>query len=336
MSPAHPELADLYPEGYTEWRRSLNDSPTQSPDLVAEHPDYRGQHSAWAQTCARLGELWPALAALPHSAELILGDEVAIGEPGQLGPEGKAQLETLIAALAPWKKGPFSLFGRKIDSEWRSELKWQRLLPHLPPLAGARIADVGCNNGYFMLRMLAHDPKLIVGFEPFLKHAVHHVIWQQLARGYREKVAFEPMGIQHLSLWPSGFEVIFCLGILYHHTDPVGMLRQMAVALAKKGTIIIDCQGIAGDDEVCLVPKQRYAGAAGIWFLPTLPALKNWLRRAGFSHCRVLFDAPLSPLEQRRSKDAAIDSLASFLSADGQSTVEGYPPPRRFYLAVRR
>lgn len=329
MSAKPPSLAELCPPGYAAWRRSLGAAVP-----IEDHGDY--QQDAWQDTCARLADVWPALAALPAAAELTPDDMVTIGTAEQLAPSNRQQLECLIAALSPWKKGPFRLFGREIDSEWRSELKWQRLLPHLPDLQGTRIADVGCNNGYFMLRMLAHQPELIVGFEPYLKHAVHHAVWQRIARGYREKVAFEPMGIQHLSLWPQGFDVIFCLGILYHHTDPVGMLRQMAAALAKKGTIIIDCQGIAGDDEVCLVPKQRYAGAAGIWFLPTLPALKNWVRRAGFSHCRVLFDASLTPDEQRPSKDAAIASLASFLSPDGQSTIEGYPAPRRFYLAVRR
>lgn len=333
-SAAVPSLAQLYPSDYLPWRQSLGDDP------IPQHPDYHKQLAAWAQTTTRYASLWPALAALPPDNELTDGAAPTLktsAESGQqLSSQQRQQLEQVIAALAPWKKGPFRLFDRLIDAEWRSEIKWQRLLPHLPPLEGATIADVGCNNGYFMLRMLGHKPERIVGFEPYLKHAVHHAVWQRLVAGYREKVAFEPLGIQHLGLWPEAFDVIFCLGILYHHTDPISMLRAMATALRKKGTIIIDCQGIAGDGNTCLIPKQRYAGAAGIWFLPTLSALQTWVRRAGFSHCRVLFDGPLLPDEQRPSEDAAIDSLSSFLTPDYSATIEGYPPPRRFYLAIRR
>lgn len=330
--PSVPALTGLYPEDYLTWRNSLHEL---SADPVASHADYLAQHQVWQQTAERFADVWSALEQLPAHAPLVDGDAPAIGA-GSLSAEQEAALEQLIAALSPWKKGPYTLWQRSIDAEWRSELKWQRLLPQLPDLAGKSIADVGCNNGYFILRMLATQPTRVVGFEPYLKHAVHHVVWQRLVAGYRERVAFEPMGIQHIHLWPKAFDVIFCLGILYHHTDPVGMLRAMATALRKKGTIIIDCQGIAGEDEVCLVPQQRYAGAAGIWFLPTLPALKNWVKRAGFSWVKVIHDAPLLPAEQRRSADAPIDSLAEFLTPDGKATIEGYPPPRRFYLAVRR
>jgi tRNA (mo5U34)-methyltransferase len=72
----------------------------------------------------------------------------------------------LLEALRPWKKGPLSLFGVGIDTEWRSDWKWARLAPELDPLAGKVVADVGCANGYFMYRMLAENPKL-VRFEQF-------------------------------------------------------------------------------------------------------------------------------------------------------------------------
>lgn len=330
-----PNLSqDLYPSDYLQWRAELTEG---SAAPIAGHPFFRQQQEAWLGVRERYAAVWQALAQLPEDFVLQDGDAPVLRRnEGELTDQQRQAFEQIITALSPWKKGPYLLGQRFIDSEWRSELKWQRLLPHLPPLKDVSIADIGCNNGYFMLRMLAHRPERIVGFEPYLKHAVHHCVWRHLLADYRDKVALEPMGIQHCDLWPEGFDVMFCLGILYHHTDPVGMLRTMAKALRKKGTIIIDCQGIAGDEELCLVPKQRYAGAAGIWFLPTLPALKNWIRRAGYSYCKVIFDAPLRGDEQRRSKDADIKSLGDFLSEDGECTAEGYPAPRRFYLAIRR
>ena len=54
----------------------------------------------------------------------------------------------------PWRKGPFSLYGVNIDTEWRSDWKWDRVLPHLSDLTGRTILDVGCGSGYHMWRMI--------------------------------------------------------------------------------------------------------------------------------------------------------------------------------------
>ncbi|MDX1522001.1 MAG: DUF1698 domain-containing protein, partial [Anaerolineae bacterium] len=121
--------------------------------------------------------------------------------------------------------------------------------------------------------------------------------------------------------------------ILYHHTDPVGLLRKMHTALTPQGELVIDCQGIPGDEPVALTPRGRYARARGIWFLPTLSCLENWIHRAGFTNIRPVFAEPLSPAEQRRTAWADIDSLAEFLDpADPSLTIEGYPAPWRFYV----
>ena len=43
-------------------------------------------------------------------------------------PDG---LRSLLMRLHPWRKGPLELAGIKIDTEWRSDWKWNRLKPHL-------------------------------------------------------------------------------------------------------------------------------------------------------------------------------------------------------------
>ena len=58
------------------------------------------------------------------------------------------RIETLMRNLMPWRKGPFSLYGVNIDTEWRSDWKWDRVLPHLSDLTGRTILDVGCGSGY--------------------------------------------------------------------------------------------------------------------------------------------------------------------------------------------
>ncbi len=269
----------------------------------------------------------------PSSVQLDQ-NSVILGQHSDLSHEQHHLLQQALDTFRPWKKGPFTLFGTDIDAEWRSDWKWSRIAPHLS-LQGKRIADIGCHNGYFMFRMAHHDPACVIGFEPYAKHYWAFQLLQQWTR--LDNLHFELFGVEHTDLFSGFFDTIFCLGILYHHTDPIGLLRKMRQALTPQGEIIIDCQGIPGDEPVALMPRQRYAKARGIWFLPTQSCLEHWIARAGFTDLRCLFAAPLSTEEQRRTPWADVDSLAEFLDPhDPSRTAEGYPAPWRFYIHARR
>jgi tRNA (mo5U34)-methyltransferase len=262
------------------------------------------------------------------------GPIVSIGAAQDLSAADAARLEAALKVFIPWKKGPFSICGQTIDAEWRSNWKWERLAPHVRSLEGEVVADIGCNNGYYMYRMLAAGAKQVLGFEPMPRHALNFELLQNLYA--TPELEFEMLGVEHLDLFPAVFDTIFCLGILYHHTDPVGLLRKMAKALRYRGRIFIDCQGIPGQESVALTPAGRYAGAGGVWFLPTRSCLENWIRRAGFSRLTWIHDAPLSVTEQRPTDWAPLKSLPDFLDPkDPTRTIEGYPAPERFYVMVQ-
>jgi len=91
---------------------------------------------------------------------------IVVGEQGDLSADEEEQLECAVRELIPWRKGPFELFGITVDAEWRSDFKWARIEPHLEPLSGKRVADLGCNNGYYMFRASSQRPELVVGFDP--------------------------------------------------------------------------------------------------------------------------------------------------------------------------
>ena len=260
---------------------------------------------------------------------------IKVGRAEELSPEQQQRFEGSLQTFCPWKKGPFELFDVNIDAEWRSDWKWERILPLMSSLENRKVADIGCHNGYFMFRMAEQKPELAIGFEPYAKHFWNFQLIQNIVQ--QKMLAFELLGVEHIHYYPKFFDTIFCLGILYHHTDPIGLLRKMREALAPKGEIIIDCQGIPGDLPVALTPQKRYAQARGIWFLPTQSCLENWIGRAGFSDFNCFFAAPLSVEEQRRTTWANIDSLSEFLDPDDPSlTVEGYPAPWRYYAIARK
>ncbi len=279
-----------------------------------------------------------ALSSLPEikiSKFSADADTVSIGAAKDLNVETKTLITQAIEAFIPWRKGPFDIFGEVINAEWRSELKWKRVLPHLLPLKGRKVCDIGCNNGYFMYRMLPLMPELVVGLEPESRHVLNFNFLQKYARA--EPLYFEPLGIEHLDLYPGFFDTVFCMGILYHHTDPIGLLKKIFGAMAKGGQLIVECQGIPGEEPVALMPENRYAKARGFWWLPTRTCLEHWMQRSGFTKVKCFEDLALTGEEQRRSSHAPIDSLDNFLDKDDPSkTVEGYPAPRRFYLSAIR
>lgn len=263
------------------------------------------------------------------------GDVVKIGRADELSTAQQHRFRQSLETFCPWKKGPFELFGTSIDAEWRSDWKWARLLPHIQPLQGRIVADIGCHNGYFMFRMAHDQPELVIGFEPVAKLYWNFQLIQNIAP--QDNLVFERLGVEQIDLYPQFFDTIFCLGILYHHTDPVGLLRKLRQALSPKGEIIIDCQGIPGEQPIALTPRSRYARARGIWFLPTQSCLEHWMLRAGFRAVTCFFAEPLSTQEQRRTPWADIDSLAEFLDpTDPTRTIEGYPAPWRYYVIARK
>ena len=300
-----------------------------SPQIEA----LRQQRQAWldAERCRPYAEALQFVRSLPKVRARVEDGVVVLGEAGQLAAEQQQRLEAALRVFCPWKKGPFRIFGIEIDSEWRGAHKWARIVEAIAPLAGRRVADIGANNGYFMYRMLEQQPALVVGLEPVAKHWYTFACLQALAAS--PSLSFELLGVEHIDLYPQAFDTIFCLGILYHHRDPLGLLGKMHQALRPGGELIIDCQGIPGDQPVALLPQSRYAHARGIWWLPTQACLSHWLTRMHFRSLEWLHAAPLSCEEQRTTPWAPIASLAQFLDpTDPQKTSEGYPAPWRFYV----
>ena len=95
-------------------------------------------------------------------------DTVQIGLGSDLTHTQQAQLKTDLMAFHPWRKGPYDLFGVFIDTEWRSDWKWQRLAKHISPLKHRLVLDVGCGNGYHCWRMLGAGAKRVIGIDPTL------------------------------------------------------------------------------------------------------------------------------------------------------------------------
>lgn len=290
----------------------------------------REERSKW-MTWKNIAPLREALNQLPQiESNVELGNTVALSSEEVVDT---AELERIARLMMPWRKGPFDLFGLFIDTEWRSDLKYNFLRPHFN-LSGKKVADIGCNNGYYMFRFLEDAPAKVVGFDP---SALFKSQFDLINHFVKSDIVYELLGVEHLPFYEEKFDVIFCLGVLYHRSDPVAMLKSLAQGLAEGGEIYLDTFIIDGDEAVALCPSGSYSKITNVYFVPTLKALEHWCIRAGFTSFEVLGTVVTTSDEQRKTDWIESQSLEDFLDpADSTKTVEGYPAPKRGYVRIKK
>jgi tRNA (mo5U34)-methyltransferase len=271
-----------------------------------------------------------AIKALPaySNVEITLGDRVEL-QIENLSDEEAEQIKQTALLMKPWRKGPFQINTLFIDSEWQSQIKYNLLEPHFD-LKGKIVGDIGCNNGYYLFRMLSQEPKKLIGFDP---SAIYYSQFQFIDHFVKSDIVYELLGVEHVEFYEHKFDTLFCLGVLYHRSDPVAMLKSLFKGLNKGGELILDTFMIDGEEEICLTPKDRYSKIPNIYFVPTVNALKNWCYRAGFETVEVLETMKTEHYEQRKTEWIETQSLEDFLDPnDPTKTVEGYPAPKRVYI----
>jgi tRNA (mo5U34)-methyltransferase len=295
-------------------------------DLLA----VRTEREKW-MTWKNIAPLRSALASLPLlKSTVVLGDTVSVQSEEDID---LVALERVARLMMPWRKGPFDLFGLYIDTEWKSDQKYNFLRLHFN-LRGKKVADIGCNNGYYMFRFLEDSPAKVVGFDP---SAVFKSQFDLINHFIQSDIVYELLGVEHLPFYEEKFDVIFCLGVLYHRSDPVAMLKSLHAGLEKDGELYLDTFIIEGDEPYALCPSEGYSKISNIYFVPTLKALENWCIRAGFKSFEILGTVVTTSDEQRKTSWIESQSLEDFLDPDDSSkTVEGYPAPVRGYVRLKK
>ncbi|MFB4339170.1 tRNA 5-methoxyuridine(34)/uridine 5-oxyacetic acid(34) synthase CmoB [Pantoea sp. CS_6] len=301
---------EVLPAQISEWQRE----------------NLHGHFRDWYKSLEYLPQLEPQRLDLLHSVSVDRDD---------ISDRHRQGIEKLLRNLMPWRKGPYSLYGTEINTEWRSDWKWDRVLPHISSLAGRTVLDVGCGSGYHMWRMIGAGAHLVVGIDPMQLFLCQFEAVRKLLNDDR-RAHLLPLGIEQLPVLQA-FDTVFSMGVLYHRRSPLDHLMQLKNQLVSGGELVLETLVIEGDVNQVLVPGERYAQMRNVYFIPSAEALKSWLEKCGFVDVRIVDFAVTTTDEQRRTDWMTSESLAEFLDpADSSKTVEGYPAPLRAVLVATK
>ncbi len=286
-----------------------------------------GEFHEWMDTIARLPEI-PAQRVYLDSAS------VGVGSGTPQDPATLANVESLLRTLHPWRKGPYDVHGIGIDTEWRSDWKWERLAPHISSLCGRVVLDVGCGNGYHCWRMAGAGANLVIGIDPTQRYLAQFLAIRHFL-GREWPVYLLPFASEDLPRNLQAFDTVFSMGILYHRRSPIDHLLELKGFLRSGGELILETLVIEGPEGAVLVPEGRYAKMRNVWFIPSPATLAVWLKRCGFRNVNIR-DVSVTSLAEQRSTDwMRFESLSDFLNPDDRSrTLEGYPAPSRAILTA--
>ena len=303
-----------------DWRRQMPDqfSRSMSEKRFGDLPRWRA-----------------ALAALPSlKAETIDLDTNAITASGQVDDGTRRELEAALRSLHPWRKGPFSLFGVDIDTEWRSDFKWDRLSGAIDPLEGRRVLDVGCGSGYHCWRMKGAGAAEVIGIDPTPLFVLQFKAIQHYLN--IDSVHVLPLALEQLPPKLKSFDTTFSMGVLYHRRSPMDHLTDLRDTLAPGGQLVLETLVVEGGEDTVFVPPDRYARMGNVWFLPSPAALMKWMSKTGFVDVELVDLNQTTVAEQRSTEWMTFYSLSNFLDSDDHNkAVEGHPAPRRAIITAR-
>lgn len=283
-----------------------------------------GDFKQWQKVISNLPTTTPGNIELKAAVQFGAADDISSGEA--------QQIRHLLQQLKPWRKGPFNIHGIAIDTEWRSDFKWDRVLPHIAPLAHRTVLDVGCGSGYHLWRMRGEGAEFVVGIDP---SQLFYAQFQAIKHFNPDPaVNLIPIGIDEMPTLKQ-FDTVFSMGVLYHRRSPLDFLQQLKNQLRPGGELVLETLVVEGDEHTVLVPGERYAKMRNVWFIPSVAALTHWLQRLGFNNVRLVDLNRTSLDEQRKTDWMENESLIDFLDAtDHSKTIEGYPAPLRAVIVA--
>lgn len=186
-----------------------------------------------------------------------------------------------------------SIFGEEIDHPLS---RWQEVEPAVPQnLTGKSVLDIGCNAGYLAFEAKARGADFVCGID-LRQEYIDQAMFCAEVKGV--EVDFRVMDIKDIvELGFERFDLVFCVGILYHCKDILGAVK--AVSDVTKERLILETAIEPMDTPIPIVRYSRVSkfspvfkggnGLPGHWH-PNFAALEAMFAEHGFNKIEKLFE----------------------------------------------
>lgn len=150
-------------------------------------------------------------------------------------------------------------------------------------LAGYRVLDIGCNEGFFAIECKRRGAAEVIGIDKS-DNAI------EIAKTRAGDIDFRRQSWAHLPEGP--FDLILLLSTLHYERSPQDLLRRIADNLSTEGLLILEC-GATQEQHNTI----RWTQRKGVVHHPTLNLLKTqWLKPFSFSQLGRSVDQPGDPV----------------------------------------
>lgn len=246
--------------------------------------------------------------------------------------EQKRVTENLLLDLIPWRKGPFNLGGIDIDTEWRSNLKWERFLSLGLSLEGKKVLDVGAGNGYYAFRMLGERAREVICLEPNLTHVIQFLSINHFLK--KEEVKVIPKRLEQLTPEPN-FDIIFSMGVLYHQRNPSDHIKLLSSNLKPKGKLVLETI-LSFEGSEMEIKNGKYANMPNVWYLHDANGIKDIAHQHGLKVSAYTKGHVTSSNEQRKTRWMPFKSFSDAINIKTGKTLEGYSLPKRSFFILEK
>ncbi len=172
---------------------------------------------------------------------------------------------------------------------------WGVIDKHIPSdLSGMRVLDIGCNAGFFSVAAKKRNADYVLGIDMspgYIRQAefVRDVLGLEI--DYRN------MSVYELPVLDGQFDLVFCLGVIYHCSDPFLAARNVLSVTGKTAVIESALMDSSKFDDRPLwefvFPGYKRSEDERLynWWFPNVSGLKAMFQSAGFSSVDAVHEA---------------------------------------------
>jgi len=177
-------------------------------------------------------------------------------------------------------------------------IKWKHIEPAIPAdLSGATVLDIGCNGGFYSIKMKQRGAKRVLGIDvddQYLKQA------RFAAETLDLDIEFQKSSVYQVDQIPGQFDYVFFMGVFYHLRYPLFALDNVIKKV--KGNLIFQTM-LRGSDDVSPLQEdypfwnkeifhrpdfpvmyfieKSYSNDYTNWWIPNRAAVESMLRSSG-------------------------------------------------------